>query len=128
MSRALVVDDDRAFGLSLVAVLQLEGFTAVSASTLREAASELAAGNVDVLFAGASLPDGSGLELLPDPDVAIVIVTSEPSLALADEALSLGARDCLVKPVDRLRLRMTLAAIARERRLQDEVARLKARR
>lgn len=126
MSRALVVDDDPAFRLALAEALHLEGYATVPASTRREALDELARDSVDLLFVDVNLPDGSGLDLLPLAGSPVVVVTGEPSLALADEALRLGARDCLTKPVDRLRVRMTLASIAREGNLRKEIARLRA--
>ena len=126
MSRILVVDDEPGFRLSLSEVLRLEGYTAVGASTCQEALVQLARDSVDLLFVDVNLPDGSGLDLLPRPEPPVVVVTGEPSLSLADEALSLGARDCLAKPIDRLRVRMTLASLAREQRLRDEIARLQA--
>ena len=126
MFRALVVDDDPTFRLALADVLRLEGYTILVASTCGEALRALAKETVDVLFVDVNLPDGSGLDLLPGPDAPAVIVTGEPSLSLADEALSLGAWDCLAKPVDRLRIRMTLARLARERGMQEEIDRLRA--
>ena len=126
MARALIVDDDASFRLGLAAVLRLEGFVTASASTCREALLELAKDGVDVLFVDVNLPDGKGLDLLPRPDPpTVIVVTAEPSLALADEALSLGAWDCLAKPVDRMRVRMTLAGLARERRMRGEINRLR---
>jgi DNA-binding NtrC family response regulator len=125
MSRALVVDDDPAFRLALAEALRREGYATVPASTCREALGELARDSVDLLFVDVNLPDGSGLDLLPLPGSPVVVVTGEPSLALADEALRLGARDCLAKPVDRLRVRMTLASITREGRLREEISRLR---
>jgi two-component system NtrC family response regulator len=116
MARALIVDDDPSFRLGLSAVLRLEGFVTAGASTCQEALRELAKGSVDVLFVDVNLPDGNGFDLLPRPDApTVIVVTAEPSLSVADEALSLGAWDCLAKPVDRMRVRMTLASLARER-------------
>jgi len=126
MSRALVIDDDPAFRLALADVLRVEGYTTLSAATCHEALGALASESVDVLFLDVNLPDGSGLDLLPGPGAPTVIVTGEPSLYLADEALRLGARDCLAKPVDRMRVRMTLAGLARERGLREEIDRLRA--
>ncbi len=126
MSRALVVDDDPGFRLALADVLRLEGYTTLTAATCRGALLELARETVDLVFVDLNLPDGSGLDLLPCPYAPTVLVTGEPSVSLADEALSLGAWDCLAKPVDRLRVRMTLAGLARERRLREEIGRLRA--
>lgn len=125
ISRALIVDDDTNFRLGLAAVLRLEGFAAVSVPTCLEARRELARGPVDLLFVDVRLPDGSGLDLLAGPDPPTVVVTGEPSLSLASEALRRGARDCLTKPVDRVRVRMTLAGLARERSLQGEIGGLR---
>jgi DNA-binding NtrC family response regulator len=125
MSRALVVDDDPAFCLALAEALHLEGYATLAVSTCQEALAELARNSVDILFVDVNLPDGSGLDLLPFAGSPAVVVTGEPSLALADEALRRGARDCLAKPVDRLRVRMTLASIAREGSLREEIARLR---
>ncbi|HKZ32033.1 MAG TPA: response regulator [Vicinamibacteria bacterium] len=126
MGRALIVDDDPSFRLGLAAVLRLEGFVTATAATCREALDELARGSVDVLFVDVNLPDGSGFDLLPRPDAAsVIVVTAEPSLSVADEALSLGAWDCLAKPVERMRVRMTLASLARERRMREEINRLR---
>jgi len=126
MGRALIVDDDASFRLGLAAVLRLEGFVTASAATCQEALDELAKGSVDVLFVDVNLPDGSGFDLLPRADApTVIVVTAEPSLSVADEALSLGAWDCLAKPVDRMRVRMTLAGLARERRMREEINRLR---
>jgi DNA-binding NtrC family response regulator len=126
MPRALIVDDDPSFRLGLASVLRLEGFATVTAATRREALRALASETIDVVFVDVNLPDGSGLALLPGPEAPTVVVTGEPSLSLAEEALRLGARDCLAKPVDRLRVRMTLAGLARERKMMDEILRLQA--
>ena len=126
MARALIVDDDPGFRMGLAAVLRLEGFVTASAATCQEAQDELAKGGFDVLFVDVNLPDGSGLELLPRLDTPnVIVVTAEPSLSVADEALSLGAWDCLAKPVDRMRVRMTLASLARERRMHEAIKRLR---
>ncbi len=126
MVRALVVDDDTSFRLGLTDILRLEGFVTASASTCREARDELAKGSVDLLFVDVNLPDGSGFDLLPRQDApTVIVVTAEPSLSVADEALSLGAWDCLAKPVDRMRVRMTLAGVARERGMRQEIDRLR---
>lgn len=126
MSRTLIVDDDANFRLGLADVLRLEGFVTITAATCQEARRKLARRPVDLIFVDVNLPDGSGLDLLPAPDVPAVVVTGEPSLSLADQALRLGARDCLAKPVDRVRVRMTLASLTRERRMQEEIARLRS--
>jgi DNA-binding NtrC family response regulator len=125
MARALIVDDDPSFRLGLADLLRLEGFVTLTASTCREALRELVKGTVDVVFADVNLPDGRGLDLLAGPDPPTVIVTGQPSLSLVDEALGRGARDCLAKPVDRMRVRMLLASLARERRMREEIARLR---
>ncbi len=126
MPRALIVDDDPGFRLGLADLLQREGYTAATASTGAEGRRELARQAVDLLFVDLNLPDGSGLDLLrAGPQTEAILVTGQASLKVAAEAWRCGARDCLVKPVDRVRLRMTLAALARDRELRTELSLLR---
>ena len=125
MPRVLIVDDDTSFRLGLANALLREGFTTIDAATREEARRELARSEVDLLFVDLNLPDGSGLDLLTATDAEAIVLTGQASVEVAAEALRRGARDCLAKPVDLVRLRMTLAGLSRARELGDEIARLR---
>lgn len=126
MPRVLIVDDDPGFRLGLADALGREGFTTTAAATREEARRELARSGFDVLFVDLNLPDGSGLDLLTATEAESIVLTGQASVEVAAEALRRGARDCLAKPVDLVRLRMTLAGLSRAREQADEIARLRS--
>ena len=76
-----------------------------------------------------TLPDGSGLDLLGDPEAQgapeYIVVTGDGTAETAVQALKRGALDYLTKPVDRARLRSVLAHVLRTRLLKDEVVDLR---
>ncbi len=78
-----------------------------------------------------TLSDGSGLDLLGDPQAIgrpdYVVVTGDATAETAVRALQRGALDYLTKPVDRARLRSALANVQRTRSLRGTVAELRGR-
>jgi DNA-binding NtrC family response regulator len=128
MPHALIVDDDLTFQLGFSEAVRNEGFTASGVSTLQEARAEIGRQMPDVLFFDLHLPDGSGLELLPDLDgghAETVLITGQASVETAVEALRRGASDYLTKPVDFARVKMVLANVARTRELKQEIGSLR---
>jgi DNA-binding NtrC family response regulator len=127
--RALVVDDDLRFALSLAEAVGREGFGTATAGTLAEARAELAKGPPDVLITDLQLPDGDGLQLLADvetvPETQVILVTGHASVETAVEALRRGVADYLTKPVDFARIKMMLANLARTRELKEEIGTLR---
>ena len=129
MPRALLVDDDLAFLLGLAEAVKREGYSVTTASSLKEARDELARAEVDALLIDLHLPDGSGLELLQQPEgrlpPGVIFITGHASVEIAVEALRLGALDFLTKPVDFARVKMALANLARTRELAHQVGSLR---
>jgi DNA-binding NtrC family response regulator len=128
---ALVVDDDEAFRESLAALVSREGHHVRQGSTLAQGRKLLLDAPADVLLVDLVLPDGRGIELLNDEQVAersaalgrpeVVVITGNATVESAVEALREGALDYLTKPVDRARLQTILTNIARTRELKGEV-------
>jgi len=127
MSQALIVDDDLTFQLGLAEVVRQEGFTVTTASNLQDAREALAAGLPDVLFIDLNLPDGSGLDLLPETESVpeTVLITGQASVETAVEALRRGVSDYLTKPVDFARVKMVLGNVVRTRELKQEIGSLR---
>ena len=128
MPHALIVDDDLSFQLGFCEAVRNEGFTANGVSTLEEARAEIGRQMPDVLFFDLHLPDGSGLELLPDLEgghAETVLITGQATVETAVEALRRGASDYLTKPVDFGRVKMVLANVARTRELKQEIGSLR---
>jgi DNA-binding NtrC family response regulator len=129
MPYALLVDDDVNFVLGLAEVVGREGFTTRTANSLKEARSEIAKANPDVLLIDLHLPDGSGLDLVKEFEdnagTEIVLITGHGTIETAVEAMRHGASDYLVKPVDFARVRMVLANVARTRELKQQIGSLR---
>jgi two-component system, NtrC family, response regulator AtoC len=125
MPHALVVDDDLNNLLALTELVEREGFSTSTASTLKDARAQVEARLPDVVLIDLFLPDGRGIDLLKDlegkPTTDVVLITGNASVETAIEALRVGVSDYLPKPVDIPRLKTILANVARTRELKEEI-------
>ncbi len=102
--RVLVVDDEPAM-LELVAdvVGRETNCRLYAARDLREARKILDEQPIDLMLADVRLPDGNGMSLLPrlhsaHPSAAAVVITANPSINGAIDAIRAGVVDFLPKP------------------------------
>ncbi|MBI5836685.1 MAG: sigma-54-dependent Fis family transcriptional regulator [Candidatus Eisenbacteria bacterium] len=123
--RALVVDDDTGFRSSLAMLVEREGFSVEEAGSIAEVRARGSRTDVDIVLADLGLPDGSGLDLLRDEDLArgaeVIVITGNATVESSVAALREGALDYLTKPVDRARLKTILANFSRTRDLKAQV-------
>ncbi|MCS7032652.1 MAG: response regulator [Phycisphaerae bacterium] len=119
--RLLIVDDEPDV-LSLLrdALVPRIDCTVSTAATLAEARQRLADESVDLLLTDLKLPDGDGLSLVPElrekhPAAGAMVITGNPSVQGAVEALRAGAVDFVTKPfsIDQIADRV-LCAIRRQ--------------
>ena len=126
---ALIVDDDQDFAHSLELLVQREQFETRVAGSLAEARRLVAESPVDVILLDMALPDGDGMEFVRNESASIgsevIVITGQASVDSAVEALREGVLDYLVKPIDRARLKVTLAHVARTRALKTQVGELR---
>lgn len=126
--RILVVEDVASLALVYAAQMREAGYHAEIADSGQAARAILATGvRLDAMLLDLQLPDCDGLELLDSPAVkerglAVVVITSDGSLARAVQAMRLGAYDFMVKPVAAERLRTTLRNAVERSVLSREVA------
>jgi len=125
MPIALIVDDEANSLSAMMEIVEKEGFSTLSAATLAEARDRLAQTRPDVVLADLMLPDGKGLELLPDmnstPRPEFILITGYASVDSAVAALRVGVLDYLTKPVDIRRLKTALANVSRTLALKQEI-------
>lgn len=122
----LVVDDEEALARSLSRVLEKTGREVVLAYDGKAAADALSRRAFDVIITDVHLPGMSGVDLLRlvrgrDLDVPVILVTGEPSIETAMEAIALGAMQYLPKPTSN---DVILASVDRASQLH-KLARLK---
>jgi DNA-binding response OmpR family regulator len=101
----LVVDDEANLRLTLSAFLQNAGYTVTDVGTARDALARLASGPFDLAFLDLRMPEMGGIELLAKvrqlyPDMPVLILTAYATVESAIDAVRLGAKDYLLKPVD----------------------------
>lgn len=103
--KILVVDDDDAIRLVIHEALSREGHEVRTAASVAEQAKILSQFEPDVLVTDVILPDGNGLDLVPEilarrPDLPIIVLSAQNTLATAVRATEQGAFEYLPKPFD----------------------------
>jgi len=103
-TRVLLVDDDAAVLSVTKRVLQKSGHYVVACNSGREALSILTTEVFDVMVSDVHMPGLSGLKLLRavrehDLDLPVVLVTGNPDVQTATDAVEYGAFRYLIKPV-----------------------------
>lgn len=116
--RVLLVDDDSQLRRMLARVLRRAGLEVVEAESGRQAIAALGAGSFDVVLSDVHMPDGDGIELIRevrrvDLDVPVILMTGQPDLDTAAQAIEYGAFRYLSKPIDTDQLRKTAQHAAR---------------
>ena len=104
-TRVLVVDDEKTIQHVLTTLLRQQGYETESAGSAEEALTKLERGPISVAFLDIVLPGMNGLNLLDrikerDPDVEIIVMTSQSSAKTAIDALRKGAYDYIDKPFE----------------------------
>jgi len=128
--RILIVDDEQSMCEMLAILLKKEGLEVRSAGSRAEAADLLRQGPVDLVLTDVQLPDGDGLEILrhvkaASPETAVVVMTAYGTTEMAVAARKLGAEAYILKPFDVDELRIVVRDTLANRRLREEVVRLK---
>jgi two-component system response regulator PilR (NtrC family) len=123
--RVLVVDDEPVIVNSFVTILEKEGFECRAASTGEEAIDAVNAEEFDVVITDIRMPGKSGVDVMrhvkaKTPDTIVLLVTAQPSLQTAIEAVREGASDYVTKPVRFERLIRKIRDLLRIRDLEWE--------
>jgi two-component system, NtrC family, response regulator HydG len=126
----LAIDDEPAVLATVDRFAQDFGFTVVSRTNARAALAELRGLKPDAVLVDLMMPDINGLDVLRsirdiDPTCQIILMTGQPSVDTAIEAVKLGALDYISKPFDLARLGGLLTGVCkaierRERLLQAD--------
>ncbi len=128
--RILIIDDERSMCEMLAILLKKEGLEVCTAGSRAEAADRLRAGPVELVLTDVQLPDGDGLEILrhvkaASPQTAVVVMTAYGTTEMAVAARKLGAEAYILKPFDVDELRIVVRDALANRKLREEVVRLK---
>jgi two-component system response regulator HydG len=116
----LVVDDDERVRASVSRALSDQHTQVQTAESAEQAISMLAETPADVVITDLRLPGMNGIELLRlvrqrMPETEVVIITAYEDLPTVAAAMSAGAAEFLVKPLDLHKLRSLVGAVFRDR-------------
>lgn len=105
MKHILIVEDDTTFAVMLQTWLSKKKFSVVSVSGIAAAKKTLIESSVDLVLCDLRLPGGDGIDLLEwvsnrNVNVPLIVMTSYAAIPSAVQAMKLGARDYISKPVN----------------------------
>lgn len=105
MNHILIVEDDTTFALMLQTWLTKKGFAITLVSGVGAARRALQDEAVDLVLCDLRLPDGEGIDLLEwlnarRQPVPVIVMTSYAAIPSAVQAMKLGAKDYIAKPVN----------------------------
>lgn len=103
--RILIVDDDEAIRMVLTEAMERQGHKVAAAANLAEQSAYLESFVPDILITDVMLPDGNGLDLVPEilakrPNLPIIVLSAQNTLSTAVRATEQGAFEYLPKPFD----------------------------
>ena len=129
MAEVLIVDDEKSIRLTLSEMLRADGFEVESAESAEIALKLLATKPYDVVVTDIIMPRVNGVDLLKAiqmtvPGVQVIMMTGEPTLETASEAIRAGVRDYLAKPVTKEAILRSVRSAVEIKRLNDERRRL----
>jgi DNA-binding NtrC family response regulator len=128
----LVVDDEPVVGAVIKRLAGPAGFDVVTCSSAADAIATLARRPADLAFVDLRLPETSGIELLRQirdtvPACEVVLMSGFATIDSAVEAVKLGARDYLTKPLDFPRVRALLKDVRDEAARRQRLLRTESR-
>ncbi len=134
-TKVLLVDDEVEFTETLSERLKSRGLNVDSAKSGEEALKKINEASYDAIFLDLAMPGMDGIETLKsllekNPDLQVILLTGHATIDKSVEAVKLGAKDFLEKPVniDKLLAKIREAETERmlivEKRSQDEIQKI----
>jgi two-component system nitrogen regulation response regulator GlnG len=124
MPRILVVDDDRSVRHLITKAFEDSDVEVLSAASAEEGMRLLNESSPDAVLLDILLPETSGLDAFEkihrvDPKMPVIFITALSSSETAIKAMTLGAFDYLLKPLDLARIRDLVRQALEIRRLMS---------
>lgn len=128
--KIMVVDDTEGIRDLVSAILEKEGYDTIPKSSAADLTASFALVQPDVILLDLVLPDGDGLELLPQikkqwPDTEVIVLTGFASLDKAVEATKRGAYQFQSKPFETKTLLLSIQRALEHKRLSTETVSLR---
>ena len=128
-SRLLIVDDEETIRLAIGKFLRSRGYEVHTADSGAAALEALGRQRFLLMLCDVRMPGMTGTEVVPralelDPDLAVVMLTAVNDAPTATKALSSGAMDYLMKPIELIDLQHAVEKALHRRSLLIERKRI----
>jgi signal transduction histidine kinase/DNA-binding response OmpR family regulator/putative methionine-R-sulfoxide reductase with GAF domain len=128
-AKILVVDDEKGMCESLQTLLSKAGYKVTSEEKGEEALKKIQKNDFDLVITDIKMPRVSGMDILEaarskDEDALVILMTAYASLETAITAISQGAYDYLLKPIEFSDLKLTIRRALDKRKADKEKAEL----
>jgi DNA-binding NtrC family response regulator len=126
----MVVDDTEGIRDLLKSILEKEGYETILKSSAADLAASFSQTQPDIILLDLVLPDGDGLDLLPQikkqwPDTEVIVLTGHATFDAAVEATKRGAYHFQNKPFDTKTLLLSVERALEHKRLNEEARSLR---
>lgn len=120
MSNIMVLDDVEDAGAMIKRILERKGHSVTVFTEEQDAIDHVKKQKADIAILDIKLKKMSGVEVLKRirqarPEIEVLMLTGYPTLETAREAMSHGAREYLVKPIDKNELEEKIQVIVENR-------------
>jgi signal transduction histidine kinase len=124
MYRVLIVDDEKSIRITLREFLRQEDYEVEMAEEAEIAIRLMKEKPFDIVISDIILPKITGVQLLKSiseisPETKVILITGEPTVETAAEALRTGAHDYLYKPVNKAVIVKAVANAVKVKELED---------
>jgi DNA-binding NtrC family response regulator len=128
--KVMVVDDTEGIRELLKTILEREGYDTILKASAAELTAAFTQTQPDIILLDLVLPDGDGLELLPQikkqwPDTEVIVLTGHATFDAAVEATKRGAYHFQNKPFDTKTLLLSVERALEHKRLNEEARSLR---
>lgn len=128
-SKVLIIDDEESIRFAFKTHLSSEGYEVKTAKDFDSGLKTLISNNIDLVVTDIILDGQSGIDILRevkarDMQCSVIMITGEPNLETAADAVRLGAFDYLPKPIRKKTLLRVTAHAMRHKALIEEKSRL----
>ena len=129
--RVVVIDDEESIRYSFKTFLVNDGYQVACADTLSTGLQLINSQFPDIIFTDILLGDENGLKVLEKVrelqlHTPVIMITGQPSIDTASEAVRLGAYDYMVKPIIKDTLLRVARSALKNKQLVDEKEKLTA--
>src|SRR5574344_868344 len=129
--KVVIIDDEAQLRMLLARIISLEGYEVIQADMITSAWKQIALHKTDIVLCDVLLPDGNGVDAIPQlksalPEGEIIMLTAHGNIADGVKSIKNGAYDYLTKGDDNNRIVPMLSNVADKIKLTRKVDKLQS--